>query len=174
MFPDRLKARLERFVRRFRPALDGRVTAIFVADAAGAPMRACELTLAVVDQGLAEDRYALGRGFWRLTDGCQVTLILAEDLQRAERRHRLPLDAGQHRRNLVVSGLVGVELRGRSLRIGEALLTWHRVRPPCGYLDRVAGTGMAKALGRYGGHCLRVREGGLIRVGDPVSVLPRE
>ena len=42
---------------------------------------------------------------------------------------------------------------------GEALLAWHRVRPPCGYLDRVAGAGMAKALGRYGGHCRRWRKG---------------
>jgi uncharacterized protein YcbX len=172
MFADWLMARLERLLRRFRRAPTGRVTAIFVADAAGAPMRACKRSLALVDQGLAEDRYASGLGFWRLTDGCQVTLILAEDLQRAERRYGLPLDAGQHRRNLVISGLVGVELRGRSLRIGEALLTWHRVRPPCGYLDRVAGAGMAKALGRYGGHCLRVREGGLIGVGDRVTVLP--
>ncbi|SDX66657.1 MOSC domain-containing protein [Thiocapsa roseopersicina] len=171
MFLDRLNARLKQFVRCCRRAPGGRVTAIFVADAAGAPMRACERTLALVDQGLSEDRYALGLGFWRLTDGCQVTLILAEELLRAERRHGLPLDAGQHRRNLVVSGLIGVELRGRSLRIGEALLTWHRVRPPCGHLDRVAGAGMAKALGRYGGHCLRVREGGLIRVGDEVTVV---
>jgi MOSC domain-containing protein YiiM len=147
------------------------VTAIFLADAAGAPMRACERSLALVDQGLSNDRYAMEHGFWRLTDACQVTLILTEDLQRAERRHGLPLDAGQHRRNLVISGLVGVDLRGRSLRIGEALLTWHRVRPPCGYLDRVAGAGMAKALGRYGGHCLRVRAGGLIRVGDEVTVV---
>ncbi|NCA73105.1 MAG: sulfurase, partial [Sphingobacteriia bacterium] len=125
---DWLRAGLERFARRFRPLPGGRVTAIFVADAAGAPMRACERTLALVDQGLADDRYALGRGFWRLTDGCQVTLILAEDLQRSVRRHGLPLDAGQHRRNLVVSGLVGVELRGRNLRVGEALLAWHRMR----------------------------------------------
>ena len=145
------------------------MTAIFVADAAAAPMRSCERALALVDQGLSEDRYALGLGFWRLAEGCQVTLILAEDLRRAERRHGLPLDAGQHRRNLVVSGLV--ELRGRSLRIGEALLSWHRVRPSRGYLDRVAGAGMAKALGGYGGHCVRVREGGLIRVGDEVTVV---
>lgn len=168
---DRLRLSIERLVRRFRRVPEGRVTAIFVADAAGAPMRACERTLALVDQGLAEDRYALGQGFWRLTDGCQVTLILAEDLQRAERRHGIALATGQHRRNLVVSGLVGVNLRGQSLRIGEALLAWHRVRPPCGYLDRVAGSGTAKALGRQAGHCLRVREGGLIRVGDRVTLV---
>ena len=57
---------------------------------------------------------------------------------------------------------------------GEALLAWYRVCPPCGYLNRVAGAGMAKALGRYGGYCPRVRKGGLIQVGDRVSELPRE
>ncbi|MGB5733398.1 MAG: MOSC domain-containing protein, partial [Thiohalocapsa sp.] len=140
--------------------------AIFVADAAGAPMRPCEQVLAVVDAGLAEDRYALGQGFWRLTDGCQVTLIHAEDLARAERRHNLSLGTGEHRRNLVVSGLARAELRGRRIRIGEALFEWHRVRPPCGYLDRVSGKGTAKALGRHAGHCLRVCESGLVKVGD--------
>jgi uncharacterized protein YcbX len=149
----------------------GRLTAIFVADRAGAPMRACHEVMAIVDAGLAEDRYARDEGFWRLTDGCQVTLIHSEDLARAERRFGLPLDAGQHRRNLVVSGLARVELRGRRISIGDALFEWHRVRPPCGYLDRVSGKGTAKALGRRSGHCLRVRKAGLIRVGDSVYVL---
>ena len=148
----------------------GRLTAIFVADRAGAPMRSCAQVLAVVDAGLGEDRYAMGRGFWRLTDGCQVTLIHAEDLARAERRHGLSLGAGQHRRNFVVTGLVGAELRGRQIHIGGALFEWHRVRPPCGYLDRVSGAGTAKALGRRSGHCLRVLEAGLVKVGDSVTV----
>lgn len=133
-------------------------------------MRACTQVLAVAGRGLAEDRYATGRGYWRLTDGCEVTLILAEALARAERRHGLALGTGQHRRNLVVSGLVGVELRGRGLQIGPAYLHWQRPRPPCGYLDRVAGRGSAKALGRHGGHCLRVHRGGLIQVGDAVQL----
>jgi len=150
----------------------GRLTAIFVADQAGAPMRFCRAATAIVDAGLAEDRYARDEGFWRLTDGCQVTLIHSEDLARAERRYGLPLDAGQHRRNLVVSGLARAELRGRRIGIGDALFEWHRVRPPCGYLDRVSGKGTAKALGRRSGHCLRVRKAGLIRVGDRVCVLP--
>jgi MOSC domain-containing protein YiiM len=169
-----LRWRVTRFDRLFRGKRSrpcGCLTGIFVADLAGAPMRAADQAMAIVDAGLDGDRYALGRGFWRLTDGCQVTLILAEDLQGAERRHGIALATGQHRRNLVVSGLVGVELRGRSLRVGESLLAWHRVRPPCGYLDRVAGSGTAKALGRQAGHCLRVREGGLIQVGDRVTLV---
>jgi MOSC domain-containing protein YiiM len=129
---------------------------------------------AIVDAGLEQDRYAGGRGFWRLTDGCQVTLIREEDLQRAERRHGLELGAGQHRRNLVVAGIASGELRGGALRIGEALLVWHRVRPPCGYLDRVSGPGTAKALGRHAGHCFRVRKPGLIKLGDRVVLLPMQ
>lgn len=151
----------------------GRLSAIFVADQAGAPMRSLDQALALTAAGLADDRYASGRGFWRLTDGCQVTLIHAEDLARAQRKHGLALDAGQHRRNLVVSGLSRTELRDREIRIGDALFDWHRTRPPCGYLDRVSGRGTAKALGRQAGHCLRVRRAGLIRVGDPVIVSPR-
>ncbi|ESQ15596.1 MAG: hypothetical protein N838_28920 [Thiohalocapsa sp. PB-PSB1] len=151
----------------------GRLMAIFIAERAGAPMRSCDTARAVVDAGLAEDRYAEGQGFWRLTDGCQLTLIHAEDLVRAERRHAVQLGAGQHRRNLVVQGLARADLRGRDVRIGEALLVWHRLRPPCGYLDRVSGKGMAKALGRHAGHCYRVREGGLIRVGDKVILVAR-
>jgi MOSC domain-containing protein YiiM len=150
----------------------GRLVAIFVADRAGMPMHSCGRAQAIADTGLANDRYATGDGFWRLTDGCQVTLIHAEDLARAARRQGLSFDAGQHRRNLVVSGLARADLRERNIRIGEALFKWHRVRPPCGYLDRVSGSGTAKALGRHSGHCLRVRKSGLIKVGDSVCVSP--
>ena len=82
-----------------------------------------------------------------------------------------PLEPGFHRRNLVVAGLVPKHLREQRVQIGEALFVWHRPRPPCGYLDRVSGVGMARALGKGGGSCLRVLSGGLIRVGDPVMVL---
>lgn len=158
-----------RFGRRTAPS--GRLVGIFLSESAGAPMRSHDRTEAIAGAGLAGDRYASGRGFWRVTDACQVTLIHAEDLSRAERRHGLPLGAGQHRRNLVVEGLAGVDLRGQRLRIGEAVFDWHRVRPPCGYLDRVSGSGIAKALGRRSGYCLRVCEGGMLKVGDRVELL---
>jgi MOSC domain-containing protein YiiM len=157
-----------------RSSETGVLVAIYLADAAGEAMRECDQALARADRGLTGDRYAEGRGFWRLTDGCQVTLIQAEDLEQAARRHHLDLSQGQHRRNLVVAGLTGQDLRGQCLRVGDALLDWHRVRPPCGYLDRVSGPGTAKALGRKAGHCLRVRKTGLIRVGDRVTPVPRD
>jgi hypothetical protein len=96
------------------------------------PGRRCDYVriLALVDQALADDPYASDRGIRRRTDGFEVTLTLAEGLRRAERRHSVPLDTWLHRRNLMLSGLLGTELRGRSLRIGEAPFEWHRVRPP--------------------------------------------
>jgi MOSC domain-containing protein YiiM len=146
----------------------GRLDAILLADAAGAPMQRVDSAEALPGRGLRGDRYAAGTGWWRATDGCQVTLIHAEHLARAERKSGLTLTDGRHRRNLIVSGLAHVDLRGRQLRIGEALFAWHRVRPPCGYLDKVSGRGTAKALGKHAGVCLKVTEGGLIRIGDPV------
>lgn len=158
--------------RRRGPPRAGRLEAILLANAAGAPMQPAASAVAMAGRGLEGDRYAAGTGWWRATDGCQVTLIHAEHLARAARRSGLEVTDGRHRRNLVVCGLTGAELRGAQLRIGEALFAWHRVRPPCGYLDQVSGRGTAKALGKHAGVCLKVIEGGVLRVGDAVSVVP--
>ncbi|WP_462329827.1 MOSC domain-containing protein [Thiohalocapsa halophila] len=163
----RLRTWLQRLRRR--PGA-GRLEAILLADSAGAPMQAMDSTVAIAGRGLEGDRYAAGTGWWRATDGCQVTLIHAEHLARAARKSGLDVSDGRHRRNLVVSGLAGVELRGRQLRIGTALFAWHRVRPPCGYLDQVSGRGTAKALGKRAGICLTVIEGGRLNVHDPVHL----
>jgi MOSC domain-containing protein YiiM len=144
------------------------LAAIWLAEAAGGPMRRADAAEALPGRGLAGDRYAAGTGFWKATDGCQVTLIAEEDLLRAERRRGVPLASGEHRRNLVVRGLRPEALEGRRLRIGEALFGWHRRRPPCAYLDSITRPGTAKALGHRSGVCLRVLEGGWLRVGDRV------
>jgi MOSC domain-containing protein YiiM len=154
-----------------RRAPTGRLRAILISPAAGAPMQPVGNIEAIAHRGLAGDRYAAGTGWWRATDGCQVTLIHAEHLARAERRSEQPFSDGRHRRNLVVSGLAGSDLRGRRLRIGGALFAWHRVRPPCGYLDKVSGRGTAKALGKHAGVCLKVIEGGPLNIGDSVTLL---
>lgn len=166
---DRLPTWLQRLRRQPRA---GRLEAILLAERAGTPMQAVDGADAIAGQGLAGDRYAAGTGWWRATDGCQVTLIHAEHLERARRKSGLDVTDGRHRRNLVVSGLAGVELRGRQLRIGTALFAWHRVRPPCGYLDQVSGRGTAKALSKRAGICLTVIEGGHLSVHDPVHLLP--
>ena len=151
--------------------LQGRLEAIFVADSAGAPMRAVEACGCIAGRGLDGDRYAAGSGHWIKTDGCQVTLVTAGDLARATARGPQSFAHGEHRRNLVVSGIPLDAYRGRELLIGEVRFGFHRLRPPCGYLDRLLQPGAGKALGRGAGIGLRVLGDGTIRVGDRVTVL---
>jgi len=161
--------------RHRRPHGEACLSAIFIAPAAGAPMVALNAVEAITGLGLQGDRYALKRGYWKVTEACQVTLISEHDLQHAVRRlgRNGPADGisgGSHRRNLVVSGLTTAALQGKDFRIGEALFRYRRPRPPCGYLDQVAYPGLAKALGRNSGVCIEVIEGGQIRVGDQLRV----
>lgn len=153
----------------------GRLLAIYVTPAAGRPMQTVDSVLAIAGAGLEGDRYAAGAGFWKATDACQVTLISEDDLRHArtgrrpELRERLA--SGHHRRNLVVGGIRTGRLDGRRFRIGDAVFGFDKPRPPCGYLDRVEGDGMCRALGRHSGVCLRVLRGGTIAVGDTVELL---
>ncbi|MCB1736403.1 MAG: MOSC domain-containing protein [Gammaproteobacteria bacterium] len=151
--------------------LQGRLEAIHIANDSGADMRAVSEIEAIVGRGLEGDRYADGKGHWRLTDGCEVTLVSAEALRQAEQRSGVPLSNGAHRRNLVVSGIALEALRRHVLKIGEVQFAFHKLRPPCAYLDRVARPGSAKALKGAGGVGLRVIRGGVLRVGDTVEVL---
>jgi MOSC domain-containing protein YiiM len=150
---------------------NGVLDAIFIAASAGEPMHAVESVTAIVDRGLEGDRYATQTGFWQATDSCAVTLITDDDLKHARRRTRLDLESGAHRRNLVISGIKAQKLEGKTWRIGTALFQYHKPRPPCGYLDRIAGRGMARALGRHSGICIRVIESGVLKVGDRVEII---
>lgn len=151
--------------------LNGQLADIFVAVSAGAPMRRVEVADCIPGQGLAGDRYADGRGHWIKTDGCEVTLITREDLSHIARRSDIDFSAGAHRRNLVVAGIPLAAFRKRQVRIGEVLFEFHRLRPPCGYLDRLVGPGSAKALAGHAGIGLRVISSGRINVGDTVEVI---
>ena len=154
--------------------LQGSLVDIFVADAAGEPMRRIDQCTCEPGKGLLGDRYATQRGHWIKTDGCEVTLVTAEDLERANRQGVVSFRDGEHRRNLVVSGIPLPAYRRNQIRIGEVLFAFHRLRPPCGYLDRLLKPGAGRALGKGAGIGLKVVRGGAIRVGDPVMVLQPE
>lgn len=151
--------------------LRGSLTDIFIAAGAGQPMQRLTECRCVPGSGLAGDRYARGKGHWIKTDACEVTLVTREDLQRSARRGPVGFAAGEHRRNLVVEGIPLDAFRRRRVRIGEVLFEFDRLRPPCGYLDRLLQPGAARALGKGAGIGLRVLDEGTIRAGDPVEVL---
>ncbi|WP_018993271.1 MULTISPECIES: MOSC domain-containing protein [unclassified Thioalkalivibrio] len=149
----------------------GRLEAIWIADQAGAPM--CErAAVDVTEAGLTGDRYATGHGHWHTVEACPVTLICSAEMERATRRaRRLRQPAtpvpGDHRRNLVVSGLRRSPRAG-ILRIGAVRFAITRPRPPCGWLNQVVGYNLAGALRQDSGICLRPLGPGTIRRGDTV------
>ena len=163
---------LFRWLSSWRPdERRGRLVDIFVAGAAGEPMRRVERARCLPGRGLEGDRYALGTGHWIRTDGCELTLITHQDVERAGRRGPQWFADGEHRRNLVVDGIELAVFRGHRVRIGAVECAFHRLRPPCGYLDRLLQPGAGRALGKGAGIGLHVLLEGVIRVGDPVEVL---
>jgi MOSC domain-containing protein YiiM len=165
-------AKVFSWLQAWRPEqLRGTLVEIFIAEAAGAAMRRVAQVEAIAGAGLAGDRYADGRGHWKRTDACPVTLVAEADLQAAEQRGGISFGAGEHRRNLVVRGIPLDAFRRRRVRIGAALFAFDKLRPPCGHLERLVGPGASKALGKGAGIGLTVIEGGVLRVGDEVVVL---
>jgi len=133
---------------------------------------------ALVDTGLQGDRYSKASGFWKASDACQVTLISEDDLNQAKQSRPAilqdKLDNGDHRRNLVVGGIKTKQLQGKTFRIGQAVFRYHKLRPPCAYLEKIEGQGISRALGKHSGVCLYVIQGGTISVGDTVEIINAE
>jgi len=151
----------------------GTVERVFVAAAGGEAMRPVDAVRAVAGRGLEGDRYATRRGYWTDVDECQVTLIAAEDLDAITGSSGVAVQDGQHRRNIVTSGVDLRALAGRTFRIGEATFAYDRPRPPCRYIESITEPGMTRALAaRRGGICARVVDSGLIRAGDGIELLP--
>lgn len=151
-----------------RPA--PRLIAIYIAHQGSAAMTPADSAEAVAGKGLVGDRYHLGKGYWHPVESCQVTLISEHDLQQARKRLPILLENGEHRRNLVVSGLQTKTLRGKFFRIGSTLFEYHKPRPPCGYINQLTGQNITKALGLNSGVCLRVLKSGVIQVGDELII----
>jgi MOSC domain-containing protein YiiM len=130
------------------------------------PMQAVEEALAQTGIGLVGDRYAGGSG------KRGVTLIQAEHLPAiAALAGRDALDPALLRRNVVVSGLPLVALKGRRFRLGEALLEGTEDCDPCSRMEDALGPGGYNAMRNHGGLCARILEGGRIRRGDALVVL---
>lgn len=148
-----------------------RLAAIFTSPEAGATMQTIEAVQAVRDRGLLGDRYFKKTGHWQSIEACQVTLISDHDLQQMKKCNKAQVTSGQHRRNLLVTGITTHQLKNRHFRIGQALFAWHKPRPPCAYIDTITEPGMSKTLGLFAGVCLQVLESGLIQVGDPLTLV---
>jgi MOSC domain-containing protein YiiM len=151
--------------------LTGQVEGIFITTAAFQPMIALDSAHAIAGTGLEGDRYALGVGFYSDgQDGRQLTLIEAEDLERLEREHGVPLAQHECRRNIVTRGIELAPLIGRRFRIGEVVCEGIRACPPCNHLEELTRPGPLRGLARSGGIRAHILTDGEIRIGDVVAV----
>ena len=152
-------------------AWTGHLDAIFVAPDAGAPVRSVPTVRAEPGRGLEGDRYWKGEGSFSRWPGArrEVTLIAAEALADAEAEFGVAVSAGEHRRNLVVSGVPLGDLVKAEFWVGGVRMRGERVCAPCKYLVRVTGQeAIFDALVRRGGLRASVQGEGMIRVGDAV------
>lgn len=142
----------------------GRVEWIGVRPARAVTIRAVESAVAVTGVGLEGDRYTGGSG------KRGVTLIQAEHLPAiAALSGHAEVSPVTLRRNLVVSGIPLIALKGRRFRIGSVLLEGTSPCDPCSKMEDALGAGAYNAMRGMGGLCARVIEGGVLRLGDAVE-----
>lgn len=144
-------------------ARQGSVTWIGIRPARLQPLRPLETVQAIEALGLEGDHYASPGG------KRQVTLIQAEHLQAMA--GLLGLDSvapARVRRNIVVSGLNLLALKGKRFTVGEALLEYTGTCDPCSRMESNLGRGGFNAMRGHGGITARVLRSGPVRTGDAV------
>ena len=151
--------------------MNGVVEEIYIAPEGSAAMERVEEVRTIEGCGIEGDRYCEGTGFWTpYGDVCEVTLIESEDLDYIQNELGISVKNGEHRRNIITSGIRLGDLRRKRFRVGEAVLAYDRPRPPCRHVQDLSEPGMTRALKGRGGICARVIEGGRICAGDAIEV----
>lgn len=155
---------LHRLMTRFPRA--GTVRWIGLRPARDVPMRAVDLAEAIAGKGLHGDRYGSGSG------KRGITLIQAEHLPAIAALAGLDtLEPSTLRRNVVVSGLPLIALKGRRFRIGDVICEGTSPCDPCSRMEAALGPGGYNAMRGHGGLCARILEGGTLWIGDAVEWL---
>lgn len=147
----------------------GQVRWIGLRPARDVPMREVSEAEVIAGKGLVGDRYASGSG------KRGITLIQAEHLPviAALSGHEA-LAPALLRRNVLVSGIPLVALKGRRFRIGEAEFEGTQDCDPCSRMEAALGPGGYNAMRGHGGLCARVVRSGRFAVGDALVPVPGE
>ena len=159
----------------------GRLDKIYVRPDRGLPCLLKAQVLAIANRGLEGDRATLHPSAQTNGSKRQVTLLQAEHLEVIGALTGQPrIDPALLRRNLVVSGLNLMAAKAlfkdqpMHLFIGEVVLEVTGPCEPCSRMEHVLGTGGYNAMRGHGGITARIVQGGLLRTGDAVKVMPAQ
>ena len=140
----------------------GEVVRLWLKRFKGGPMDPVLFAEAVAARGLAGNANQGGKR--------QVTLIDEMRWVEACRELGIDVDPSARRANVMLRGIDLENMRGRTLRIGRALMHVYNETRPCEQMDD-AQPGLRAALGprwRAGAYG-EIVEGGVIRLGDPAE-----
>ena len=143
----------------------GKLVWIGLRPARQADMISVEEVLAEADAGLEGDRYH-GSG------KRQVTLMQLEHLTVLSSFAKMQVTPELLRRNLLIRGINLLALKNRTFRIGGAVLQITGQCHPCSRVEQALGFGGYNAMRGHGGLTARILQGGMLRVGDCLTVLP--
>jgi hypothetical protein len=154
------------------PQSAGSIEAIFVAANAGAPAEPLQSARAVAGSGLEGDRHVAGTGtFPSGLPGSALTLIEAEVCESFDP----PLEADEHRRNVVTRGIDLNALVGHEFLLGGVRCRGMRLCEPCTVVDRYATRPVLRPLVHRGGLRADIVEDGVGNVGDAIhAVVPSQ
>jgi MOSC domain-containing protein YiiM len=143
----------------------GRVEAIFLASAHGAPPREVPEATGIPGRGLEGDRH------FDDPDAGDITLVEKEALDRLRTEHGVELPAGGSRRQVLVRDVDLADFVGRRFRVGDIECEGEERCEPCNHLAGLAGTqAVLKGLLHTGLRAAIVK-GGTIRAGDGVELM---
>jgi MOSC domain-containing protein YiiM len=162
---------------------EGKISTIYIAAASAAPMKSIEAANLMERIGIEGDRYATSKGTYSgafLSEPGRNLTLISEDAIRSKMKN-LPMKdhftMDKLRRNIVVQGLTAQDINdmvGREIRMGTGCrLFVHRRNVPCKY--REAETQCPNFMNTFWedcGVCCEILVGGMVNVGDTVSVLP--
>ena len=133
------------------------------------PVQVVETITVSEKKGIVGDHYSGQSG------NRHVTLIQAEHIPAiAAFASRDTLDPALLRRNIVVSGLNLLALKDKQIQLGDVVLQITGQCHPCSKMETALGQGGYNAMRGHGGMTAKVINGGVIRVGDAVSVTSTE
>ena len=149
----------------------GQVLSIFVRSQPNEPVVEMDEVLAEPGKGIKGDYY-FSRGISKRYDpGRELTLIEKEALSAIENEHKISLNPGESRRNIVTENVPLNHLVGKEFRVGEVILKGIRLCEPCVHLSELTNKDVIPALVHRGGLRAQIITKGHIRTGDPVSII---